>query len=505
MLKIHQAKRIRLFLPICAIFLISSGLFLLCILPWITELIARYQLEFKPGKEAYESWIVNKMPVYQDYYFFNCTNVNEVWHQGKKPVYEELGPYRFLQYKRFRNITHNEGNETVTFWYTKTYHYVKEEKTRDWSDRIYNFNPLAVIIANKAKYMGYFARVAVSLALSNTSPLFVNKTVEELLFKGYEDKLLNMINSIPFIDKSGLPDRFGWEYKKNDTDHIVGPFNSHSALDDDFGRILSYNYQANSSKFPGRCGDIRGIRGSLGEMNRMNMDKDVLNVYTTDLCTYLKLPFEQEETVKGVMGYRFATDKKSFFDNGLINVDNKCYCNGNCVPRGLLNISTCWQDAPVFASLPHFYQADSYYRHLVGGMKPDPKKHDLFLTVEPNSGKLVNVGVRLQINLMIENIKGIRMFSGLPTIFVPIVYINQEIQVPDSEIFKIQLVQLPAKIRYILGYPLLLAGVCLISAVFVLNFCVKREELAKVAQGCYDRNQDTSDEIKPLNNNDVLE
>lgn len=496
-----SGKRIRNLLPKFAILLTLTGLFFLFVLPFTTELFARFQLQFIPGKEAYEAWRSNKDAFYQDYYFFNCTNVDEVWHQGKMPHYEELGPYRFKQYKNYRNITHNK-NETITFWYMKTYHYVKEEGTRDWSDRIFNFNPLAVIVANKAKYMGYFARVAVSLALSNTSPLFINKTVEELLFKGYTDKLLNMLKSVPFIDKKGLPDRFGWQYKRNDTDLIVGPFNAHSALDDDFGRIITYNYRTHSGKFQGPCGELRG---SLGDMNRMNMVKDKLTVYTTDLCTYINLPYEMEEEVKGLQGYRYATDKQSFFDNGLVNKDNKCFCNGNCLPRGILNISTCWEEAPVFASLPHFYQADSYYRHLVGGMKPDPKKHDLFLTVEPNTGKVINIGIRLQINLMMEPIKGIRMFNNFPRTFVPILYINQEIQVPDEAVFKLVLVQLPEKVRYVLGYPFLLAGVSLLTALFVVKFCVKHEEIAKVTKGCYDTNQSMSEENKPLNSIGVTE
>lgn len=44
-----------------------------------------------------------------------------------------------------------------------------------------------------------------------TSDIYVQKTVRELLFEGYEDTILATANAIPFLSE-GKVDRFGWFY-----------------------------------------------------------------------------------------------------------------------------------------------------------------------------------------------------------------------------------------------------------------------------------------------------
>ena len=43
-------------------------------------------------------------------------------------------------------------------------------------------------------------------------------------------------------------------------------------------------------------------------------------------------------------------------------------------------------DAPVFASKPHFLDADPAFLHNVTGLSPDRAKHDSYLDVEPVGG-----------------------------------------------------------------------------------------------------------------------
>lgn len=46
---------------------------------------------------------------------------------------------------------------------------------------------------------------------------YVTKTVEELLFEGYEDRMLNIANYLkkkfPDIDIGYMPEKFGWYFK----------------------------------------------------------------------------------------------------------------------------------------------------------------------------------------------------------------------------------------------------------------------------------------------------
>lgn len=62
---------------------------------------------------------------------------------------------------------------------------------------------------------------------------------------------------------------------------------------------------------------------------------------------------------------------------------NECFCGGECVPSGTVNVSTCRFGAPGFVSFPHFFRADPAYRDNVTGMRPDPSKHDMYIILEP--------------------------------------------------------------------------------------------------------------------------
>lgn len=65
--------------------------------------------------------------------------------------------------------------------------------------------------------------------------------------------------------------------------------------------------------------------------------------------------------------------------------ENACFCSGECVPSGALNISACRYGSPGFVSLPHFYGADPSYLEAVEGLAPEQEKHELSITLEPVS------------------------------------------------------------------------------------------------------------------------
>jgi len=89
---------------------------------------------------------------------------------------------------------------------------------------------------------------------------------------------------------------------------------------------------------------------------------------------------------------------------GTDNPENSCYCEGNCqdVRSGLLNVSSCWYDVPVFASYPHFYNADPYYLEAVEGLNPEKDRHEMVVIMEPNTGMLLDIKATLMISLLVE-------------------------------------------------------------------------------------------------------
>lgn len=90
------------------------------------------------------------------------------------------------------------------------------------------------------------------------------------------------------------------------------------------------------------------------------------------------------------------------FLTGTLYPENKCFCGGRCVPSGVMNVSSCWFDAPVFMSYPHFYNADPYYVDALVGMQPKQEDHELYVVLEPKTGLALEVAARFQVNLMVE-------------------------------------------------------------------------------------------------------
>ena len=88
--------------------------------------------------------------------------------------------------------------------------------------------------------------------------------------------------------------------------------------------------------------------------------------------------------VHGLTGYRYKLGQ-TLLDNGSSDPSNWCNCGGECVPQGVLNVSSCRHGAPAFVSYPHFLDADPFYSNKLQGMKPDPEKHRFYITIEPVS------------------------------------------------------------------------------------------------------------------------
>ena len=87
----------------------------------------------------------------------------------------------------------------------------------------------------------------------------------------------------------------------------------------------------------------------------------------------------------GITLYRFALPRDELVS---ANQDPGFYANG---PDGLLNLTAVFEEnAPVFASKPHFLDADPSYRNNVTGLEPDRSLHDSYLDVEPITGQFVS-------------------------------------------------------------------------------------------------------------------
>ena len=64
--------------------------------------------------------------------------------------------------------------------------------------------------------------------------------------------------------------------------------------------------------------------------------------------------------------------------------ENQCYClTEPCLPSGLLDISGCQPDSPIYLSWPHFLHGDRKLRKTVNGLSPSEVDHSFIMDVLP--------------------------------------------------------------------------------------------------------------------------
>lgn len=64
-------------------------------------------------------------------------------------------------------------------------------------------------------------------------------------------------------------------------------------------------------------------------------------------------------------------------------------------------------DAPIVATLPHFYNAHRAYGLMVNGLDPDEEKHNIFTDIEPTTGTPLRAGQRMQFNMYLRRVSQI--------------------------------------------------------------------------------------------------
>lgn len=151
--------------------------------------------------------------MYIEFYLFNWTNADEVVKDWKiKPIFEECGPYTYSEHHVRVNIKWND-NGTLSYQQKRFWKYLPEKSKGSLTDKIVNLNIVVATVAYTVKDEHYLVKRGVDFFLKEKEgSLISTHTVKELLFEGYEDKLLVLAKELN-ISRLNIPfDRFGWFY-----------------------------------------------------------------------------------------------------------------------------------------------------------------------------------------------------------------------------------------------------------------------------------------------------
>lgn len=428
------------------------------------------KLVIAKGSETYEKWKQLPIPVYYRYYFFNVSNPLEIERSGAKPIVQEIGPFTYKSHWVKRPIVFN-ANGTVTFRERKLLKFVPElSYALDTKRILVTVNgPLTVTLALLQK-APLVIRNIVSLGLSTVSEgFFVRRSARELLFDGYAEVLTSFG---PLLNPS-IPNtkgRFGWLYGQNNSDdglftvftgrnnikqiNQIDRFNGLPELTywkpkshcnklkgSTDGQIISVNEQRTFELFhPELCRTIHFIADQLSlnsthfvskhgpiDANdiKFTVDRYVPDMHTLSSiddyppneCYLSKITPARPEFGDILVSIRQREQNQSHFQIRPF-FKNK---NGRIIFKsGVFDISECKYGAPVLFSYPHFLYAHPNYRENIIGLRPNKKRHQFEMMVEPNTGTSIRSYARVQINVYITKPPWISRFRYVPEIVFPV-------------------------------------------------------------------------------------
>ncbi|KAK7481721.1 hypothetical protein BaRGS_00027094 [Batillaria attramentaria] len=423
--------------------------------------------------ELYDVWSEPPLPIYMQFYMFNLSNPAEV-KQGKKPFLVQRGPYTYREHRKKYDITFNE-NGTVTYRQKRTFFFEREMSVGDVeTDLIVTANPPVLAVIEAMQHAPPALRTLVSIALrTQQEDIFMTHTVNETLF-GYTDPALKIL-------QSQFPDWFYTDYvgyfiNKNDTDD--GLYTVFTGKNDisNLGQIDMYNGSRYVSYWTTPWANM--INGSDGTISPpFEHDTKQAPMFSSDVCrSVFGVYSEDVKTTQGIPLRRFLGSPLELA-NVTENPDNIGFCTPDetkCLPSGLLNISNCqivdYFKIPVVVSFPHFYLADPTVQDSVGGLHPVAEEHQTAVDLEPWTGLVLRAFKRLQINMYLTNVQGFSQTANVPTVFLPIFWMNESAVVDDKHATMLQRqLFVPLEVTAVLEKVFMIVGGVLVVFVFGMS------------------------------------
>ncbi|XP_076053206.1 protein croquemort-like [Oratosquilla oratoria] len=407
--------------------------------------ILKQNMAIVEGSRSFDIWRETPMPVYLRVFFFNLTNPYDFETHGAKPILQEVGPYVFSEYHMKEDVTFHE-NHTVSFFQKRWWYWEQEMSGNNSLDDVLtlvNTVPVSAAFSTpKILLIGF------NMALNKIDEkIIVNKTMMEVMFSGFQDPLLDMVQESIVWDNgtfhnqswvNELPnglldyDKFGWFYNRNESKYYDGWFNMYTGEDsiDNVGKIDLWNDSRKTPFFDAPCNEVVG---SAGEMFTPGLDKTFIQFYSSDLCMSMKLFFKEEiEDKNGIPAYRYWGSVNTFANHTFVP-EHKCFCvEGICAPTGLLNAQSCRMGSPAFISFPHFFNADPALLDQVSGLSPDPEKHAFTMDLIPELGIPVSVAARMQINMRIVPYKRVKILRNVPDVYLPLLWFEELAETPPD-------------------------------------------------------------------------
>lgn len=214
------------------------------------------------------------------------------------------------------------------------------------------------------------------------------------------------------------------------------------------------------------CNDLRGNDGS--KFRSGVRESDVLFLFlVSDFCSGIPFTFDSYSSVGLIQTMRFK-----FKFNDTTSMD--CLSS-----MGVIDVSACHSEAPIFLSGPHFFQGSDFLKQGILGLEPNQSLHESFIDVEPVTGILLRIAMRLQVNVRVLKDVVFPMTWRLPfeEKIIPILWMEHSAVASPDAISRLDQ-QIFSKVRALkyLSWSLIVAGTVIILISFAAVSCDKMRQ-----------------------------
>jgi hypothetical protein len=201
-----------IFALVTACILVIIGIIGITLGPKIVQNQINNQLPLTAYSDQLDSWITPPVPIYLQFWLWECVNTLEVL-RGGKPMVVQRGPFTYLEHRQKTGVAFDEGF-TVTFRQPVSYKFLPEKSVADELTELTMINaPLVTIVSLLRNQTNRTQEIVNFITKLFNETLFVKHTAREWMW-GYEDPMLKEAKKVGLI----TDDKFGYFVGQNATD-----------------------------------------------------------------------------------------------------------------------------------------------------------------------------------------------------------------------------------------------------------------------------------------------
>lgn len=421
----------------------------------------------------FKYWKNPPAKVIRKYYFFNLNNPNEVIN-GKDPVFTELGPYAYNEKIEKKNIKFI-NQSSVQFNPVSTISFEPTLSVGNEDDLI-TFLNLPAMGMMEDSIRGNADKSTINFVNSMMETrLFVKRTVGQLIH-GYEDDLLSMAQDMfPDKVKSNV-----FTMAKNSDGTIGHQFTIDTGYIDykNKGRIQDFNGKTKLDIwYNDKANEIKGSDGTL--FPPFISENDKLWIFNSELCRSLYFEYYKDTNLFDMNLKTFQLPKNIFYNSSLNPLNNGFCSESDCLGNGVQNISKCVDGLSVFASQPHFLNAEEKFLTDVVGLNPSEEKHQSYLNFDQITGVPISGTFRIQINYYLPNDKELKLLKNINPVLFPILWLEADVEANAPIREELKNVNNMMKFISILQLALIVIGASLITIKLFFTTCLQLKKKIK--------------------------